>query len=378
MKKLLCTFLSMLLMITPITVCAYSNNANLLSNYVTNSDVYEGSYSSESVLNLYASELNEQNNNFLKDFIAKGGILVVDNDTDDSASLCKDLNMQIEPEFINSEDQRDNRTVNNIGTDIATIYYNYGNGLSGIYVINAANNITNLEKEKLISEAIDTIHNIQNSHNSSSIQPLASGTKKALGNFTVTSTLLPKGKLSVTYEFFTVQNYYGKDYYTVKAQVVGMPGSDLASSRPEYKSKYHGLSQKTTIKTTTSSVTIDSYGPQRIDKNSSYSVSVGASFGETGGTSFSANFNYTQEMPETDIEATRTTTQAVWDVTLRNGARKRTCTFIPAVTFACPDSKSAISLSLSSDYVLDSWDTFKEAVSVSRNVTCNPNSYSQS
>ncbi len=189
---------------------------------------------------------------------------------------------------------------------------------------------------------------------------------------------MPKGKLSVTYEFFTVQNYGGKDYYTAKAQVVGMPGFTLASSNSNYKSKYHGLSQKTTIKTTTSSVTIDSYGPERIDKNSSYSVSVGASFNETSGTTFGANFNYTKRMPETDIEATRSTTQAMWNVTLSDGARTSTCTFIPAVTFVCPDSKSSISLSLSSDYYLGSWDTFKEAVSVSRNVTCNPNSYSQS
>ena len=125
-----------------------------------------------------------------------------------------------------------------------------------------------------------------------------------------------------------MQNYGGKDYYTAKAQVVGMPGFTLASSNSNYKSKYHGLSQKTTIKT--------------------------------------------------DIEATRSTTQAMWNVTLSDGARTSTCTFIPAVTFVCPDSKSSISLSLSSDYYLDSWDTFKEAVSVSRNVTCNPNSYSQS
>lgn len=175
-----------------------------------------------------------------------------------------------------------------------------------------------------------------------------------------------------------MQNYGGKDYYTAKAQVVGMPGFTLASSNSNYKSKYYGLSQKTTIKTTTSSVTIDSYGPERIDKNSSYGVSVGASFNETSGTTFGANFNYTKQMPETDIEATRSTTQAMWNVTLSDGARTSTCTFIPAVTFVCPDSKSSISLSLSSDYYLDSWDTFKEAVSVSRNVTCNPNSYSQS
>ncbi len=108
-----------------------------------------------------------------------------------------------------------------------------------------------------------------------------------------------------------MQNYGGKDYYTAKAQVVGMPGFTLASSNSNYKSKYHGLSQKTTIKTTTSSVTIDSYGPERIDKNSSYSVSVGASFNETSGTTFGANFNYTKRMPETDIEATRSTTQAM-------------------------------------------------------------------
>lgn len=364
MKKILCMILSMLLLLTPITAFAQSNDDAVFD---------------DSILNLYASELNEKNDmDNLKEFINDGGIIIVENDIDVTVSLCKNLNMQIEPEFINSEEQTNNHNSNNIGKDIATMYYNYGNGLSGIYVINVQNDVTNSEKEELISEAIDTIHDIQNTYNAPDIVPLASSTKKTLGKFTVTSTLLPKGKLSVTYEFFTVQNYGGKDYYTAKAQVVGMPGATLASSNSSYKSKYKGISHKTTIKTTTTSVTIDAYGPERIDKNSSYSVSVGGSFNENSGTTFGANFSYTKQMPETDIEATRTPTQAMWNVKLSGGARTSTSTFVPAVTFVCPDSKSSISLSLSTDYILDSWDTFNETVSVRRNVTCTPTSYSQS
>ena len=88
--------------------------------------------------------------------------------------------------------------------------------------------------------------------------------------------------------------------------------------------------------------------------------------------------NHFEKLEISGIKATCSATQAMWNVTLSGGARTSTCTFIPAVTFVCPDSKSSIRLSLSSDYYLDSLDTFKEVVSVSRNVTCNPNSYSQS
>ena len=79
-------------------------------------------------------------------------------------------------------EQSENHDANNIGTDIATIYYNYGNGLSGIYVINAIGTVKNSEKVELVFEAIDIIHNIQNSYNAPSIEPLAASSKKTLVN----------------------------------------------------------------------------------------------------------------------------------------------------------------------------------------------------
>ncbi len=376
MKKFLCVLLSTLLMLTPISVAAqYDNNA--ANQNVSISSIYADEYSGESIVTLHPSELNEISTNIdsFKSFINNGGIIVIDNEKENAVSLCQDLNMQFEPEFFDSEAES-NLDADN-GKDIVTMYYNYGNGLSGIYVINAQNDITNSEKEILITEAINEIHIIQNAYSSLSVQPLAaSNHKKVLGSFTVTATRLPKGKLKATYTFFTVQDYSGKDFYTAKANVAGYPGATLSSTESNYKSKYKGKSLKTIIKTPTNSVTVDSYGPHRAIDESSYSVSVGGSFNADSRTSFGANFSYTKKIADTNIEATSTTKQAQWDVSLRKKAPEKSITFVPAITFVCPKDKDKIIISCSSNYVLDSWDTKKETISVSRSVTCKPASCS--
>lgn len=375
MKKLFSALLATVLVLTPITVTAQYNEKELNQN-VSLSDVYADDYFSKCVLTLNSSDLNTMKNNMdsLKSFIHNGGIIVVnnDNDIDNTVSLCQDLNMQFEPEFFSSDTETNSEISNaDNGNDIVTMYYNYGNGLSGIYVINTQTDISNTEKVVLIAEAIDDIHTTQNAYSDSLAQQLSSNSSgKTLGSFTVTTTCLPKGKLKATYIFYTVQDLDGKDYYTAKANVVGYPGATLSSSNSNYKSKYKGLSLNTLIKTTTSSVTVDSYGPLILDKTSSYTVSVGESFNANSGTTFGADFEYTKNITDADIEATSTTKQAQWDISLSSTARTKSITFVPAITFDCPASKASVDISCSSKYVLDSWDTFKETVSVSRNVTC--------
>lgn len=370
MKKFLCVFLAMVILVTPFSVLAQSNKKTSIS------DVYDNKFSSESILTLNSSDLNTTvDMNLFENFIHCGGIIVVNHDIDYPDSICKELNMNFEPEFFNTNDD----TNLNIGTDIATLYYTYGNDLSGIYVINVQGKFSNEEKEALITDTINDIHNTQNSYRKSEIQPLATnGSIKSLGTFTVTTTRMPKGKLTAKYELFTVQNYNGEDYYTAKANITGYPGATLASSDSSYQSKYFGESLGVTIKTTSSGAVMDSYGPHRTVGSSTYSVNVGGSFNANSGASLGANFSYSKSMPDTSIDATSTRQQAVWDVTLNSKAQKKSITFVPAATFSTPASATSIILSVSAEYVLDSWNTYNETISLNRAITCTASSYSQS
>lgn len=381
MKKMLSFLLSMMLLLIPITANAQSQVVTKpkLEQEVLDLDEYTKIFSNKNVLNIKASELNTVSTKAenLKDYIRNGGIIIVENNTDRVISLCGELEMMLEPKFFDKSNTVSKNVNENVGTDIATIYYTYGDDYSGIYVINALTDITDSEKEELLAEAIEEIYATKSSYSTSEIQPYATNsTNKTLGNFTVTTTRQPKGKLTAKYEFFTVQNYNGEDYYTARANVTGYPGSSLSSTSSSYESKYYGLSLGTTIKTTSSSVTVDSYGPHRQADVTTYSVSVGASFNANSGTTFGANFSYSKNMPDTDIEADCTRTQAEWEVDLHSKARKKSINFVPAVTFVCPDSKSSMSLSLQSTYDLDSLLTFSELISINRTVTCTPTKYS--
>lgn len=373
MKKILCAILAIILLLAPISANAQNNETishiNQSSRCIDDNDML-----SSNTVSLSMAEINSLNSiNKLKQYIQNGGIIIVDN-TVNYASLCLELGMQFVPEFIYTNPDEH---LKNSGTDVATIYYNYGNDLSGIYIINSQNTITESEKESLIQDAVNEILSIQNSSKEKTVQPLASNNSgKTLGSLTVTTTRMPKGKLKATYTFFTVQNYGGKDYYIAKANINGYPGATLSTSDSNYQSKYKGEELTTIIKTSTSSVTVDSYGPHRTIGSSSYSVSVGSSFNANSGTTFGANFSYSKNIVDTNIEATSTTKQAEWDVTLKSSAKSKTITFVPAVTFVCPESKSSINITLSSNYVVDSWNTFNETLSVSRTVTCTPSNVS--
>lgn len=373
MKKFFMFLLAVVIMINPILANAQLIESSLQQT-VDAADINEGKYYPQSIFYLESTALDTINNlDLLNNFVNNGGIIVVDNN-DIALSLCQTLNMNIEPELFFSS----TKTNSESNVDIATLYYKFADGLDGIYTINAKNSFSSLEKDNLISEAINEIHIEQRSYSNSGIQTLSTNdTGKTLGSFTVTTTCFPKGKIKSTYSFFTVQDYNGNDYYTVKANIYGYPGATLYSSNSNYKSKFKGLSLNNTFETSTSSVTIDSYGPHRTIESSSYSVSVGGSFKKAVSSTFNANFSYTKNIEDTTIEATSTTKLTQWEVSLSGNARKQSINFIPATTFVCPETKGSVTISVSSDYVLDSWDTFKETISINRSVKCTSSSYSQ-
>lgn len=373
MKKFFMFLLAVVIMVNPILANAQLIESSLQQT-VDAADINEGKYYPQSIFYLESTAIDTINNlDLLNNFVNNGGIIVVDNN-DIALSLCQTLNMNIEPEFFFSS----TKTNSESNVDIATLYYKFADGLDGIYTINAKNSISSLEKDNLISEAINEIHIEQRSYSNSGIQTLSTNdTGKTLGSLTVTTTCFPKGKIKATYTFFTVQDYNGHDYYTVKANIYGYPGATLYSSDSNYKSKFKGLSLNNSFETSTSSVSIDSYGPHRTIQSSSYTVSVGASFENITSATFDANFSYTKNIEDTSIEATSTTKLAQWEVSLSGDARKQSINFVPATTFVCPETKGNITISVSSDYVLDSWDTFKETISINRNVKCTPSSCSQ-
>lgn len=361
MKKFLVLLLIILTLnpIMDISRChATSEERTMATNTVKNK------YYSKNLF--YLSDLTPnttQDFTFLNDFITIGGI-VIDDISNHSLPLSKALNMRIEPEIINSNSKESH-------TCVATLYYRYSNELDGIYIINSASNITEEEKTYLINEAIAEIHTIQSSYESTNIQLLSSNEEATnIGNFTLATTCYPKGKIKANYMFFTAQNHNGKDYYTVKANIYGYPGATLASSNSNYKTKFKGLSLKNHFETPTTSVTIDSYGPHRTIKTTSYSVSVGTSFENMIPSGLDANFSYSKNIPDTTIEATSTTKKSQWEISLSDEARKQTINFVPATTFVCPDTKESITISASSDYTIDSWDTLKETISTNIQVRC--------
>lgn len=353
-RNLHTTFLSLLLISVIVVITASCNN-DTKNESDSSSNINIDKFSSEEVLCINSSELNvQEDTEYYKSFLNNGGIILVYNDATNSNSLCKNLDMQVETGW--SE------------TDIAAIYYFYGNNLSGTYIINAQNNIAISEKERLIKEAIDEVSTIQ----STGKYYLADISDIALGNIIISSASYPEGTLTAKYEFFTAQNHFEKDYYIVKATVTGNPGAVLASDNSNCESKYQGVSQNTTIKAISSSVLLDAYGPQATDDNENYHVSIGDTLYETDNEVLKAELNYSKPLPNDTIEANCTRNIAIWNVSLEKEARTDTSVFVPAVTFSCPDAKSSVDLNLSSSYTADSWNTLKKTISSSRDVTLNP------
>ena len=307
---------------------------------------------------------------YLKSFINNGGIVVVKHKTKETIDISNDIEHSFSVENI-----KENRsTDDSLGKDIATLYYHYGNGLDGVYIVNIGIN-DNVNETVLINEAINEIKERQNDLDDYIDQRASSSSTTSLGVFEATTTREPKGKLKVTYYVYTIQGFQGKDYYFVKAVINGMPGRVLANSNSSYSTLYIGEEMDLSIGTPTSSTTLIDYGPTRTIKAQSYSVDISGDWSDSGFT-IGGGWSYSKTIEDTDIEAEHTTNSVLWEVTLGGTAEEKSLLFYPSAVFNCPDDKSSIQITTNASYVLDSLVTLNETIEVNRTITCRPSSAS--
>lgn len=308
-------------------------------------------------------EIKDENDGIYQDFLNDGGIIVLLKNGG-TASLDEALEIPFTAATIDMSNDEENVIIDE-GIDVATIYYMH-RGAFGVHEINIGS-----EEEfdyAIVEEVIDGIREKQENE----MITMASDTGTYLGERDYTYTRQPKGKLNASYQFYTVQDYYSKDYYIVKANVTGMPGANLGSP---YEKKYQGEEMNVSISSSSTSVTRDAYGPSRTIGSSSYSVDIGASFDKN--IIFNLGLSYSRNIEDTDIDVSLTPSGAEWDVTLKSQAQKYAFNFEPGITFDCPSNKASISISTYSSYTLDSWDTAREVISLSKTFTAYPNSLSK-
>lgn len=307
----------------------------------------------------------------LKDFLSNGGIVVKihDNPTEKSS-----LEEQLGIPFSMVDDMNGDRTPADLGRDIATLYYSCGNECYGIYIINVGVD-DSVDESKLISEAIEEIRQRQSSIENGIELTATTLTPTTIGIVDVTTTREPKGKLKASYEVATVQNRMGKDYYFVKAYIKGMPGCILTSESDKYERKYQGEGMTASIGTTTSSVTISKCEPKRTITTGSNTIGIDVNlsgpfgskpneWGVTGGWSWSRDY------VDTVIKASEGSTKGTWNITLYDTAQEASFAFEPGAVFECPDTKSTVLLSVEASYILDSWDTLQETITLNRTIQC--------
>lgn len=351
MKKLLCLLMAVMMISLPTTAFA-------MQNVSANDNI------SDNVQYLTDENYNPEQ---LRNFMSEGGIVVVVHNGEKNKISEEQLGIP----FSMENDLNSSNVRGDLGKDIATLYYSYGDGRDGIYIINVGTN-DNPQQDDLIDDAISVIRERQESYTNNVSIAATTSSATSIGIIDVTTTREPKGKLNASYEVFTVQDYSGRDYYIVKSTLNGMPGCILSSTK--YDSKYQGEGMYATIGTSTSSVTIDAYGPHRTVKSKSYTVEVGGSWSKEGGFEISGGWSWTRNIEDTDIEASCTNNTATWDVTLRDSAQKTSFAFEPAVTFDCPSNKETVYVSVYASYDLDSWDTLAETIELSRTIKCNKTS----
>lgn len=365
MKKGMCALLvCLLIMSIPMAVSA---SMSIDETTEESSPKISEELSSENVL--YVSD-GSNDVAELKEFMSNDGIVVVMHEDNNVAVLEEKLGFPFQVETIVNAENDDAS-----GKDIASLYYSYGNGLNGIYIINVGVD-DNTQTSELIAEAIDDIRTKQNGENSDVELAASSGSAVSLGSIDIVTTREPKGKLQASYQVFTVQDYQERDHYIVKAKLNGIPGCILAEDNSNYESKYQGEGLHCTMSTSTNSVTIDTAGPGSTESASSYTVEIGGQWAQEGGFSISGGFSYTKSIADINIAHNRTSNKATWDLDINRDAQKRTCSFEPAATFECPSTKTSVSILLIASYDLDSWDTFSETISSSRTVTCTASSMS--
>ncbi len=295
------------------------------------------------------------------------GIIVVTRDSDNPIWLDEMLGMPI------SLAAMDNAYVEDAGEDIATLYYEYGAGLNGMYIINVGEQVSN-DKAFLINEAIAFIRDCQSSVEEEpelfETPDQDKDTGLPLGAITVAVSREPKGKLVSHFEVFTVQEYNERDYYIVKSTVTGYPGCCLADSDAAYGSSYQGEGMEVSYSTPSSSTTVDTYGPTGTVTSGSYSVDLGVSFHPEDLFTWNWGLSYTRDFLDTTISCTGSTTERTWDVTIRSSAQKQIAMFEPGVTFVCPSTKGYIDIDIYGAYDLDSWNTAVETISFNRTMRC--------
>lgn len=280
-----------------------------------------------------------------KELFDSGKILVVKNDIEASPSICSALGIPFDVGSLNPYGN---------ANDIATIYYKHNDGKSGLYIVNAADDYSDTEKEYFVVRAIN-----DTPCSPATVLPYSSA--ESMGTLTVFTASKEKGECKTTYEFFSLQDYNESDYYTVIARAEGYPGAALSVENAAYNSKFKGVGFETSIGSDTSSVTVASHEYNRPVDFGSYLVNNGVYFYKD---------NDDPNIPENTLVAgvTGNTQSRIFTADIKNDARKEAFSYVCAVTFECPYNKSALEISLQTDYELDSWDTRKETVSIDRTV----------
>ena len=305
-------------------------------------------------------------------FVDSGGIIVVTNEKDVQNDIANLLEF---PVSIAAEDnaEEDNAEANLV--DLATLYYRYGDGLSGVCLVRANENA---DSEEIIEEAIYDIKQRQaETDNTPQIEMFgmprsSSYTSRTIGICEVRNTDYPYGRFDASYEVFTVQEYNDRDYYIIKAVINGYPGSDLADTNSNYEEKYQGENMNVVMESTTSSVTVDRYGPETTTSSSTYSVNIGGSFSPDTGLINAWGLSYSRNRENKKITATGSPSLREWDVKLSGSVQKVLCTFEPGITFVCPSNKTAIDVSVTGEYKIDAWDTSPYYIDFSKTIECTP------
>lgn len=345
MKKIICAIIVIVLIAMGV-LGAISFNKNPEPVYIETPSLEEYAYE---LATFNASDLTAPESiAHAKAFFDDGKIIVVKNDIETSPSLCSELGIPFEVEIPDS----DAKTVS--GKDIATIYYKHNDGRSGIYIVNAPDDFSDTEKEYMIVRAItDT------PCSPASILPYSSA--ESMGTLTVFTASKGKGEFKTTYEFFSLQDYFEKDFYTVIARADGYPGSALSVENAAYNSKFKGVGFEASIGSDTSGVTVASYEYNRPVDFGGYLVNNGVYFYK--------DFD-DPNIPENTLVAgvTGTTQSRIFTADIKKDARKDVFSYVCAVTLECPYNKSELEISLQTDYELDSWNTGNETLSIDRTV----------
>lgn len=357
MKRILCVLFSLMMLFS--TVSAHAIDEKLELTKVPLSDIVYSVCDLDSVVVLDNLDYFKTNSfDTLKKNIEQGNILVME--YQNFESIDNNLDIPFEITGLGCD-----------GEDVLTFYYEFSDGACGVHILNC-HNVTDEEKKTMVDEILTSIHSSQEEISIAKASDVStrSTTEKYLGKIDYTSSYRPRGKLNLSYNFYTVQDYSSRDYYIVKGSINGMPGCILSEDDSNYESKYQGKAMTALIETTSDSVTVDSYGPHRTVDTSSYSVNVSGTFQKGVSPSFSGGFNYTRNLVDTDIEASATTRYAEWEIDFDGNAQENSFNFEPAVTFDCPSSKSYVDFSLSATYDVDAWNTFNHTISSSISVRC--------